>query len=186
MSNITFGSGISTKKNIFRWYILFLNMKNIQSFKFYSKHETKYTPFLWKLLFPDEGRSHAGYGHGSPACYMIQLGQSDWQGSANFIYIMIESSSIHTKDNWTISSFRGTPLALGQSVAYFTKEVNPRLAKRPLKTNGRLANHGLTSLVKETTGHCPTASEATLKMGKCITCITFIIILQSAQHLLMA
>ena len=37
-------------------------------------------------------------------------------------------------------------------VASFTKEVNPRLAKRPLKTNGRLANRGLTSLVKEATG----------------------------------
>ena len=38
-------------------------------------------------------------------------------------------------------------------VASFTKEVNRRLAKRPLKTNGRLANFGLTSLVKEATGH---------------------------------
>ena len=38
------------------------------------------------------------------------------------------------------------------SVAYFTKEVNPRLAKCPLKTNGRLANCRLTSLVKEATG----------------------------------
>ena len=37
------------------------------------------------------------------------------------------------------------------SVAYFTKEVNPRLAKRPLVFNGRLANRGLTSLVKEAT-----------------------------------
>ena len=37
-------------------------------------------------------------------------------------------------------------------VASFTKEFNPRLAKRPLKTNGRLANRGLTSLVKEATG----------------------------------
>ena len=37
-------------------------------------------------------------------------------------------------------------------VASITKEVNPRLAKRPLKTNGRLANRGLTSLVKEATG----------------------------------
>ena len=37
-------------------------------------------------------------------------------------------------------------------VASFTKEVNWRLAKRPLKTNGRLANHQLTSLVKEATG----------------------------------
>ena len=36
-------------------------------------------------------------------------------------------------------------------MASFTKEVNPRLAKRPLKTNGRLANRGLTSLVKEAT-----------------------------------
>ena len=38
-------------------------------------------------------------------------------------------------------------------VASFTKEVNRRLAKRPLKTNERLANFGLTSLVKEATGH---------------------------------
>ena len=37
------------------------------------------------------------------------------------------------------------------AVVTFTKEVNPRLAKRPLKTNGRLANRGLTSLVQEAT-----------------------------------
>ena len=36
-------------------------------------------------------------------------------------------------------------------VASFTKEVNPRLAKRPLIFNGRLANCGLNSLVKEAT-----------------------------------
>ena len=36
-------------------------------------------------------------------------------------------------------------------VASFTKEVNPRLAKRPLVFNGRLANRRLTSLVKEAT-----------------------------------
>ena len=34
------------------------------------------------------------------------------------------------------------------TVAYF----NPRIAKRPLKINGRLANLELTSLVKEATG----------------------------------
>ena len=34
-------------------------------------------------------------------------------------------------------------------VAHFIEEVNPRLAKRPLIFNGRLANRGLTSLVKE-------------------------------------
>ena len=37
-------------------------------------------------------------------------------------------------------------------VASFTKEVNPRFAKRPLVLKGRLANRGLTSLVKEATG----------------------------------
>ena len=36
-------------------------------------------------------------------------------------------------------------------MASFTKAVNPRFAKRPLKTNGCLANRGLTSLVKEVT-----------------------------------
>ena len=36
-------------------------------------------------------------------------------------------------------------------MASFTKEVKPQLAKRPLKTNGRLANLELTSLVKEAT-----------------------------------
>ena len=39
-------------------------------------------------------------------------------------------------------------------VASFTKEVNRRLAKRPLVFNGRLANRRLTSLVKEATGRC--------------------------------
>ena len=38
---------------------------------------------------------------------------------------------------------------LNESVASFTKEVNLRSAKRPLKTNGRLANLGLKSLVGE-------------------------------------
>ena len=40
------------------------------------------------------------------------------------------------------------------TVASFTKEVNPWLAKRPLKTNGRLANRRLTFLVKEATDDC--------------------------------
>ena len=43
-------------------------------------------------------------------------------------------------------------LAPGRPVVSFTKEVHPRLAKRPLVFNGRLANRGLTSLVKEATG----------------------------------
>ena len=36
-------------------------------------------------------------------------------------------------------------------VAFFTKEVNPWLAKCPLVFNGRLVNRGLTSLIKEAT-----------------------------------
>ena len=40
-----------------------------------------------------------------------------------------------------------------RTAAFFTKEVNPRLPKRPLKTNGRLGNRGLTSLVKEATSN---------------------------------
>ena len=42
-------------------------------------------------------------------------------------------------------------------VVSFTKELNPPLAERPLKklkTNGCLANGGLTSLVKEATASC--------------------------------
>ena len=37
-------------------------------------------------------------------------------------------------------------------VDYFAKEANPRLAKRPLETNGRLVNLVLLSLIKEATG----------------------------------
>ena len=50
-----------------------------------------------------------------------------------------------------------------RTVTSFTKEVNPQLAKRPLKTNGRLANRGLTNLVKEATGN-RSLSEATIVM----------------------
>ena len=35
-----------------------------------------------------------------------------------------------------------------ETLASFSKEVNPRLAKRPLVCDGRLANRGLTSSVK--------------------------------------
>ena len=41
-----------------------------------------------------------------------------------------------------------------RQVASFIKEVNPRLANRPLVLGGRLANRGLTSLVKEATADC--------------------------------
>ena len=37
-------------------------------------------------------------------------------------------------------------------VAPVTKEANPRLAKRPLKTNGRLANRWKIPLAEEATG----------------------------------
>ena len=44
-----------------------------------------------------------------------------------------------------------TKIVNHQTVASFTKEVKPRLAKHPLVFDGRLANRGLTSLVKEAT-----------------------------------
>ena len=44
-----------------------------------------------------------------------------------------------------------TATYLKTSVATFTKEGSQRLAKSPLVFNGRLANLGLTSLVKEAT-----------------------------------
>ena len=40
---------------------------------------------------------------------------------------------------------------MGKRPVAFTKEVSLQLAKRPLVFNGRLANRGLTSLVKEAT-----------------------------------
>ena len=54
-----------------------------------------------------------------------------------------KSSQLKNNKGWTIQS------AIYQPAASFTKEVNLWLAKRPLETNGRLANRGLTSLVKE-------------------------------------
>ena len=48
-------------------------------------------------------------------------------------------------------NFYSNVTEIGSTVASFTKEVNSRLAKRALKTNGRLANLELTSLVKEAT-----------------------------------
>ena len=50
-----------------------------------------------------------------------------------------------TRPKWFHSTKLWTP------VASFTKEVNQWSAKRPLVFNGRLANHQLTSLVKEAT-----------------------------------
>ena len=77
----------------------------------------------------------------------------------------MEQRGIKQEDYKTLTRFIGK-FSLQMSmlpVASFTEEVHPRLAKRPLKTNGRLANHGLTSLVKEATGsHCWCFFPATL------------------------
>ena len=45
-----------------------------------------------------------------------------------------------------------TQQTVQMTVASFTKEFNPQLVKRPLKTNGSLAYLELTSLVKEANG----------------------------------
>ena len=59
-------------------------------------------------------------------------------------------------DIWPVSIWRVLLFGcifnqLNIPVASLTKEVNPRLVKRPFVFNGRLANRGLTSLVKEAT-----------------------------------
>ena len=48
--------------------------------------------------------------------------------------------------------FVSASMCLRLPVASFAGEVGPRLAKRPLKTNVRLANRELASLVREATG----------------------------------
>ena len=65
------------------------------------------------------------------------------------------SESNFTRNTLVINHFKSARKLLNilfkSTVASFTKEVNPRLAICPLKTNGRLANLELTSLVKEAT-----------------------------------
>ena len=60
---------------------------------------------------------------------------------------------------WTklFVEYRGTNREqTGTELASFTKEVNPRLAKRPLVFKGRLADGDLTSLGGTAAQHCHT------------------------------
>ena len=52
---------------------------------------------------------------------------------------------------WPLTVSLHSPNDRQMPVASFPKEVNQRLAKRPLETNGRLAYGGVTSVVKDTT-----------------------------------
>ena len=61
------------------------------------------------------------------------------------IHILGGGESIKSREKSVICTAALTP------VASFTEEVNPRLAKRLLNTNGRLDNRELSSLVKEAT-----------------------------------
>ena len=70
---------------------------------------------------------------------------------------------------------------------FFAKEVNPRLAKRPLVFNGRLANLGLICLVKEAAGRRWSLQTLTACAGRLIwqpcrelpqNCIQFIVYLK--------
>ena len=54
-------------------------------------------------------------------------------------------------ENWTPQQNQAQQNCVWIPVASYTKEVNRRLVKRPLVFNGRLANRGLTSLVKKAT-----------------------------------
>ena len=70
------------------------------------------------------------------------------------------------------------------SVASFTKEVNPWLAKLPLKISGRLASRGLTSLVKEATENS-WLNHNKSKHNKllCIICVTWCILYNWPCHI---
>ena len=64
----------------------------------------------------------------------------------SFVFILIPNEAIATKLCYNL-----TACGLFYHGTSFTTEVNPWLAKRSLKNNGRLANRGLASLVKEAT-----------------------------------
>ena len=71
---------------------------------------------------------------------------------STLVIVVLHSSffDIQDGDFCNFSLFKS--LLVPTPVDSFTKKVNLRLAKRPLVINGRLANRGLTSLVKEATG----------------------------------
>ena len=77
-----------------------------------------------------------------------------WRTISDIIWHPLQGEvSFNTQDNnphvvFEICLFESQPLL---PVASFTKEINPRLAKRPLVCNGCLVNHGITFLVKEAT-----------------------------------
>ena len=60
-------------------------------------------------------------------------------------------------------------------ITSFTKKVNLRSAKHPLVFNGCLTNRGLTSLVKEATGHQHTAVSS-LKLLKQVSLLIIVAI----------
>ena len=72
--------------------------------------------------------------------------ESDLQRLFLFTIPILQQASTVTNDDQIHLCIFSPP------VASFTKEAKPRLVERPLKTNGRLANLGTTSLVIEATG----------------------------------
>ena len=76
-----------------------------------------------------------------------------WVDYGNMVSCYVESFTGLIQSQSTQHGGCRWPGAYSIPVASFTKEVDPRLAKRSLETNGRLANRELISLVKEATGH---------------------------------
>ena len=70
-----------------------------------------------------------------------------------FLDILIELICIVWRPNLVSTGLKMTSQNKAIPVASFTKEGNLRLAKRPMKTNGRLASLELTLLVKEATSN---------------------------------
>ena len=68
-------------------------------------------------------------------------------GQVYFKHSILFSKIINSNECWADRDLQASVLlSCSQPVASLTKEINQRLAKRPLFFNGRLANRGLTEL----------------------------------------
>ena len=117
------------------WHVMsFLNTKMSPNVGICSRGKHSWT-------FYDRNMAHSQY----RGCWWSGDSRNNISGHDIGLFGLEQSGPLMERFNFqcvlkTVGSF--TP------VASFTKEVNPRLAKRPLKINGRLANRVLTSLVQ--------------------------------------
>ena len=88
----------------------------------------------------------------------------------NYYCFIIDIVNYKLRCNNKVRGTSGVPNVEGGQVpvAYFTKEVNPRLAKRPLVFNGRLANillKGWVIIIKAATLYAPPSLPLSKSLG---------------------